>query len=335
MAEYKTFELGPFALQKSTILPDAKIVYATVGRLNEAKDNAILLPTWGGGSPEEAIALMTGPARPLDPEKYFIVVPNHFNGGFSSSPSNTAPPFEQGRFPRLTTYDSAIAQRRLLTEVFGIARLRLVAGWSMGGMVAYHWAALFPDAVRAIVPIAGAARTALFNKVFIAGIRSAITSDPDWKDGFYDKPPIRGLRLFGRIYAGWGFSEAFYREEVFKSAFGASSLEEFIETFWEGFFIKSDANNLVSQMWTWEHNDISAHPNFGGNLIKALSSISARAILLPAASDTYFPPVDGEFEAKHIPNAELRPIPTIWGHMSPINPTDQAFIDKALADALR
>ena len=58
MAEYKTFELGPFALQKGTILPDAKIVYATVGRLNEAKDNAILLPTWGGGSPEEAIALM-------------------------------------------------------------------------------------------------------------------------------------------------------------------------------------------------------------------------------------------------------------------------------------
>jgi homoserine O-acetyltransferase/O-succinyltransferase len=45
--------------------------------------------------------------------------------------------------------------------------------------------------------------------------------------------------------------------------------------------------------------------------------------------------VDSEFEAKHIPNAELRPIPTIWGHMSPINPADQAFIEKALADALR
>ena len=37
--QYRTFDLGPFALQKGTVLPDAKIVYATVGRLNHAKDN--------------------------------------------------------------------------------------------------------------------------------------------------------------------------------------------------------------------------------------------------------------------------------------------------------
>jgi homoserine O-acetyltransferase/O-succinyltransferase len=45
MVQYKTFELSPFALQKGTVLPDAKIVYATVGRLNDAKDNAVLVPT--------------------------------------------------------------------------------------------------------------------------------------------------------------------------------------------------------------------------------------------------------------------------------------------------
>jgi homoserine O-acetyltransferase/O-succinyltransferase len=335
MVEYKTFELGHFALQKGAILPDAKIVYATVGQLNDAKDNVVLFPTWGSGSPEEVVGLMTGPTRTLNPEKYFIVIPNHFNGGFSTSPSNCAPPFEKGRFPRVTVYDNIVAQRRLLTDVFGITSIRLVAGWSMGALLAYHWAAHFPDAVLAIVPIAGSARTCTFNKVFLAGIRSAIVSDPDWNNGFYgDTPPIKGLRQFGRVYAGWGFSEAFYRQEVFRTAFGAASVEEFIETFWEAFFVKCDANNLLAQLWTWEQSDISAHPRFGGDLKKALSSIRARTILLPPATDAYFPPADNEFEAEHIPHSEFRPIPTIWGHMSPLNPEDQPFIDRALADAL-
>jgi homoserine O-acetyltransferase/O-succinyltransferase len=131
----------------------------------------------------------------------------------------------------VTIYDNVTAQRRLLADGLGIMNLRLVAGYSMGALEAYHWATLYPDAVRAIVPIAGSARTGLFNKVFLAGIRSAIMSDPDWNNGFYgDAPPIRGLRQFARIYAGWGFSEPFYRQQ-FKTAFGASSLEDFIETF--------------------------------------------------------------------------------------------------------
>jgi homoserine O-acetyltransferase len=335
MAAYKTFELGSFELQRGVVLPDAKVVYATLGRLNDAKDNAILIPTWGSGSPDEAIQLMMGPGRALDPEKYFIVIPNHFGGSFSTSPSNCAPPFEKGRFPRVTGYDNVVAQQRLLTDEFGITNLRLVAGYSMGAIIAYHWATLFPDAVRAIVPIAGSARTAQFNKVFLTGIRSAIMSDPDWNNGYYgDTPPIRGLRQFARIYAGWGFSEPFYRQQLFKTAFGAPSLEDFIETFWEAFFVKCDANNLLAQTSTWLHNDIAAHPRFGGDFEKALGSIKARTILVPAATDTYFPPVDNEYEAKHIPNAELRPIPTIWGHMSPFNPEDRPFIDRALADAL-
>jgi homoserine O-acetyltransferase len=62
MVQYKTFDLGPFALQKGTVLPDAKIVYATVGRLNDAKDNAVLVPTWGSGSPEDVVGLLSAAA---------------------------------------------------------------------------------------------------------------------------------------------------------------------------------------------------------------------------------------------------------------------------------
>jgi homoserine O-acetyltransferase/O-succinyltransferase len=335
MVDYQTFELGDFALQTGVVLQDAKLVYATVGHLNGAKDNVILFPTWGSGTPAEAMSLMMGPGRALDPDKYFIVIPNHFGGSLSSSPSNTPPPFEKGRFPRVSGYDNVVAQRRLLTEALNVDRLRLVAGYSMGAILAYHWATLYPGEVDAIVPIAGSARTAPFNRVFLAGIRSAIMSDPDWKNGFYgDTPPVKGVRQFARVYAGWGFSEPFYRQGLYKTVFGSPSVEDFVETFWEAFFIKCDANNLLAQTSTWLHTDISAHPRFGGDFEKALGSIKARAILMPSATDTYFPPVDNEYEAKHIPNAELRPIPTVWGHMSPFNSLDQPFIDKALADAL-
>ena len=57
-------------------------------------------------------------------------------------------------------------------------------------------------------------------------------------------------------------------------------------------------------------------------------------IILNAETDRYFPPIDSEYEASRIPHAESRPIPTVWGHMAPINPGDQEFIDTALRELL-
>ncbi len=71
------------------------------------------------------------------------------------------------------------------------------------------------------------------------------------------------------VYAGWGFSEPFYRQEVFR-AFGAATPDEFIELFWDQFFQKCDANDLLAQMWTWKHNDLGDHPSFGGDFDAAL-----------------------------------------------------------------
>ena len=43
---------------------------------------------------------------------------------------------------------------------------------------------------------------------------------------------------------------------------------------------------------------------------------------------------DSEYEAARIPGAQARPIPTIWGHLAPFNPADQAFIDAGLNKVL-
>ena len=111
--------------------------------------------------------------------------------------------------------------------------------------------------------------TGAFNKVFLNGIRQAVMGDPAWAGGWYGaRPPVEGLRQIGRIYAGWGFSEAFYRKQIYK-AFGHATLEQHIELFWEAFFLKCDANDLLAQMWTWYTNDLGDHPSFGGDFEKA------------------------------------------------------------------
>lgn len=82
------FELGEFRLRCGITLPGARLAYRTHGTLNEAKDNAILFPNFLGGPPE-ALEAWIGEGRPLDPAKYFIVLPGHFGSPPSSAPSNT------------------------------------------------------------------------------------------------------------------------------------------------------------------------------------------------------------------------------------------------------
>src|SRR5262249_34471943 len=143
------------------------------------------------------------------------ILPNLLGNGLSSSPSNAPPPFDRGRFPKITLHDNVRLQQLLVREKLGIERLRLVTGFSMGACQTFEWAAPFPDLVQAAAPVAGAARTGSFNKVFLLSLRRALELDPVFADGFYDRPPVRGLKAFAAIYAGWGFSEPFYRTAAY------------------------------------------------------------------------------------------------------------------------
>ena len=313
--DYKFYQLSDLVLQCGMTLKNAFLAYKTYGELNKAKDNAIVYPTWFSGQHYENEWLI-GPGKALDPAKYFIIVPNMLGNGLSSSPSNTPEPFNAARFPRITAYDNVMAQKRVV-DSFGIKKIRLVTGWSMGANQTYHWAALFPDMVQNILPFQGAAKCSPHNFVFLEGAKAALQADHDYKEGWYGSaPPKKGLRAFGRVYAGWGFSQAFYREKLFQSSMGYASLEDFLIGFWENLFLSRDPNNLLSMLWTWQNSDISNNEIFKGNFQKALSAIKARAIVMPARTDLYFPPEDNVIEVSHMPNAELRIVETIWGHFA-------------------
>ena len=331
--DFSIFEAKDFELQGGGALPAAKLAFATLGTLSPKKDNVVLIPSWYSGTHRESIQCLTGPGRAIDPDRHFIVATNLLSNGLSSSPSNTPVPFEAVRFPRVTLFDNVRLQHKLVTEALGVEKLKLVVGWSMGGCQSYQWGAQYPDMVEAIAPLSCSARTANFNKVFLIALRRALELDPAFDDGYYRRPPIRGLKAFAAIYAGWGFSEPFFRTEAFRQ-FGADSSESFVERFWEPAFQHQDANDLLALMQTWFDGDISANAMYQGDLAQALGAIKARAIVMPGEYDRYFPPVDNMNEVKLMKNAECRPIPSIWGHMTVWNPEDRVVIDQALRELL-
>ncbi|WP_240437508.1 hypothetical protein [Sciscionella marina] len=231
--------------------------------------------------------------------------------------------------------DNINAQHTLVTEHLGIERLALVTGWSMGAGQTYQWAVRHPEMVPKAVPFCGSAKTSLHNFVFLEGVQAALTADAGFRGGFYDTPPTTGLRALARVYAGWGFSQAFYWDETFREL-GYSSLEDFLIGFWEDLFIGKDANDLLCMLWTWQQADVGRTPGYDGDLRKALSAIRARLCSVPAEKDLYFPPEDEQWSSQFIPGGEVRVIPGTWGHFAGggANPTDTAFIDGVLKEVL-
>jgi homoserine O-acetyltransferase/O-succinyltransferase len=335
MPEYEIFEAGDVVLQSRLTYRKARLAYKTYGTLDAAKSNAIVYPTsYGAQHYDLEWAIASGKA--LDPTKYFIVIMNKFGNGLSSSPSNTPSPFDRARWPHFTMTDNVRVQQRLLYEIFGIERVRLVYGFSMGAQQAFHWGALFPDRVERIAAICGSAKTSPHNFVFLEGVKSALTADPAWQDGWFATAPTRGFQAMGRVYAGWGLSQAFYREEEWRKL-GFSSLEDFLVGSWEAGFRRRDANDLLAMLWTWQHADISANELYGGDLGMALGAITADAMIMPSETDLYFTVEDNRREVARMPRAELRPIPSIWGHRAgnpAQNPDDAKFLDAAVRELL-
>ncbi len=328
------FELGDLVLECGRTLREAKIAYRTHGVLNADGSNAVLYPTPYSAHHGD-IEWLIGPGRALDPARYFIIVADMLGNGLSSSPSNTAPPQDRARFPAVSIRDNVAAQHALVTRGLSVARLALVVGWSMGAQQSYQWAVSHPSLVERVAAFCGTARTTPHNLVFLEGLRAALTADAAWQEGWYERAPARGLRAFARVYAGWGFSQPFYRQELFRGL-GFSSLEDFLVGFWERRFLRRDANNLLTMLDTWAGNDVGATPGFGGSLERALGSIRARTLVMPGQTDLYFTPEDCERDARLIPGARFQVIPSVWGHQAGngLNAADASFISAQIRTLL-
>ncbi len=325
-------DLGDVTLQSGEALRGAFLTFATYGTLAPDRSNVVVFPTSYSAQAVDQEWLIA-PDGILDPTRWFIVVPDMFGNGSSSSPSN------HPDYPSLvTTADNVRAQRRLLAEAFGIDRIACAYGFSMGAQQSYHWASLYPDAVDRAIVVCGSARTAEHNKVFLLSLMATLEAAPEHLGGGrFSAQPVASLRAFARIYAAWAMSQDWYRAGLHFSSTGATSLDAFLDDHWAPGFTRRRAEDLYAQAMTWLHSDIAADPRYGGDLAAALRAIEARVLLMPSRTDLYFPVADNADEMPHLRQAELRPIPSIWGHRAgnPVGEPDaRAFLKRAVADWL-
>jgi homoserine O-acetyltransferase len=327
-------DLGDFALDCGVTLPAARLAYVTYGTLDAARDNVVVFPTWFVGTHAD-LEWLIGEGRPLDTTRYFVVVPQMFGNGLSSSPSNTPAPYDRARFPAISIQDNVRAQHRLLSETFGVEKIQLAIGGSMGAFQAYQWALAYPDLVERLAPCCGASRVSRHCFVFLEGAKAALLADPSYAGGDYDMPPATGLKALGRVWAGWALSQEFYRDALYMRM-GHETVESFLVNFWEAFWLGCDANNLLCQLHTWQTADIAKTPGYDGDIVKALGAIRAKTVQSPGQKDLYFPPEDMAWEAEHMVDAECRPIPGPWGHFSEvgIDPACNEFLGASIRSLL-
>lgn len=332
---YEIFSAGDVALESGATLRDLRIAYRTLGALNRNKDNAVLFPTWYSGSSKILEQAYLGPGRALDPDKYFIILVNQIGNGLSSSPHNTPAPFDAARFPAIAIGDDVRAQHKLVTEKFGIDKLALVLGGSMGAQQTYDWAIRFPEVVKRAVPIAGTARVTPHSGLLVDTFVEAITGDRAWEDGWYTSASNvrRGLRRHAKVFGASGFTPRLFNEEVWRKI-GFSSQEDFIVGFLEGHFVPQDPNNLLTLLFKWKNGDATRIA--GENLEKTFSRITAAVSVVAIEEDSFFPLADIEHEQSLIPDSTLERISSPWGHLAlfGIDPNYNRAIDEILRELL-
>jgi homoserine O-acetyltransferase/O-succinyltransferase len=335
--ERHEFVVKNFKTESGSVLPEAHLVYTTLGRLNAAGTNAILLPSHYMADFNGYNWLIgNGSDRVFNPARDFLILTELFGNGRSSSPSNTPEPFHGPRFPVMTIRDNVEIVDRLLTQELKVTHLRAVVGFSMGAEQAFQWAVSHPDFMDAIVATSGTAKCYGHGYVRLEGQIAALTTDPAWQGGDYASPPTKGLEAFSMVWAGWLYSQEWWREELWRTISPAgTTFEQYVERRRGSF--RADANDYILQARTWQRHDVGGTPGLAGDVERALRSIKVRVLYMPSETDLYFPISDARYEQALIPRVTFAPIPSLWGHTAGAasNPSDLKFLNETIAAFLK
>jgi len=361
-----TFPEG-MPLECGVTLAPVTIAFRTYGRLNADRSNAILVCHALTGDQYAAEPhpltgkegwwdIVVGPGRPVDTDRFFVLSSNVLGGCMGStgprSPRYDGSPEPWGtEFPPVTIRDMVAAQK-LLIDHLGITRLFAVMGGSMGGMQVLQWAAQYPDAVFAALPIASAAYHSAQNIAFHEVGRQAIFADPDWHNGRYwevGRIPARGLAV-ARMCA----HITYLSEEALTRKFGRrlqnapKDSTEAISLFGEMFEVESylrhqgstfvqrfDANSYLTITRACDYFDLAAE--YEGDLANAFRGTRTRFLLASFSSDWLYPTAESRSIARALnragANVSFVEFPTDKGHDAFL--LDEPDFHRTLAGFLR
>jgi homoserine O-acetyltransferase len=211
-----------FQFHDGETLAELRLHYATWGtpKRNSAGDviNAVLLlhGTLGAGidwgrayqsSPH--IHPLLGPGGALNSAEYYVIAPDTIGSGKSSRPSDGL----RMKFPHYNLEDIVKAER-LLAEHLGAKHVIAVLGASMGGRQTWQWGVQYPDFMDALVPMISSPFPNAGRRGLIDYIpEQIIKSDPQWKDGNYNKNPD-SARLADLTYSIFLRTPSWYQKEL-------------------------------------------------------------------------------------------------------------------------
>ncbi|MCW6035173.1 homoserine O-acetyltransferase [Spirulina subsalsa FACHB-351] len=309
----------PFPLVLGGELPEVQVAYRTWGRLNESRDNGVLIchAFTGWADLEAWWQPLLGPGKALDPTQDFLICSNILGSCYGTTGPTSLNP-KTGKpygvdFPEITVRDMVHLQARLLEEL-GVRSLRLVIGGSLGGMQVLEWAACYPDWVKAIAPIAASGRHSAWCIGWSEAQRQAIYTDPLWQEGHYSPaaPPKQGLKVARMIamstYRSWGnYSIRFARNEQGEEFAIAHYLKYQGDKLVERF----DANTYIALSHAMDQHNL-ARPDQDYETV--LQSIPHPTLIVGIDSDILYPPVEQQELAELIPNAQLAWLHSPHGH---------------------
>jgi homoserine O-acetyltransferase len=292
------FVLKDFRFGSGESLPELRLHYRTIGKLDRDARNAVLIMHGTGGSgaqflrPEFADELFRDGGE-LDPARHFIILPDGIGHGRSSKPSDGL----HAQFPRYGYIDMITAQYRLVTEGLGVKHLRLVMGTSMGGMHTWLWGQRYPDAMDALLPLASlpsqiSGRNRAWRRIAIDAIRL----DPQWRDGDYREQP-QGLRTAQQMLFLMGSNPLLRQQQMPDLAHSDAVFDATVAEAMRN----ADANDLLYQLEA--SRDYDPAPG--------LEKIRAPLLAINFADDLINPPELGilEREIKRVPGGRALVIP--------------------------
>lgn len=323
IAEFKE----SLVLRSGRQLQSYQLVYETYGTLNAQKDNAILICHALSGHHHAAgyhdiddkkpgwWDACIGPGKAIDTNRFFVVALNNLGGCHGSTGPQSVNP-ETGElygpnFPIMAVRDWVKSQARLADRL-GIDCWHAVVGGSLGGMQAMRWSIDHPKRLKKCVVIASAPKLSAQNIAFNEVARQAITSDPDFHQGYYyqhNTLPKRGLslaRMLGHI--------TYLSDDAMREKFGRDlrtgtlsfnygvdfEVESYLRYQGESFSDKFDANSYLLMTKALDYFDPAA--DHQDDLSRCLAQSACQFLVVSFSTDWRFAPA----RSKEIVDALLR-----------------------------
>jgi homoserine O-acetyltransferase/O-succinyltransferase len=296
-------EIGNFKLESGEVIRDCRIGYRTFGKLNRDKSNAILFPTWAGGTSEQ-LQSNFGPGKLIDTDKYFVIAVDALSNGVSSSPSNSKLQPRMS-FPKFSFRDLIETQHELLTKVLHLNHVKAVMGVSMGGMQTFQWMVSYPDFMDKAIPIVGSPRLAPFDLVLWQIQIDAIMNDRSWNNGNYTANPARAAEFeFGALVLTTpdDYNRKKTRQQTLEDLARASKTGG------------SDANDKIRQAQAMMALDVSLP--FGGSMERAAAAVKAKVFVIVARFDHVVTPGPA-LEFGRLLRSPVIELESDCGHMAP------------------